>query len=82
MHTSGQTYPSRGYGFSLLNDCKYGYSVDENNGMALTLLKSSTYPNPEADQEIHHFTYAMLPHAGDWRQAETPRNAYQLNVRC
>ena len=30
-----------GYGFSLMNDCKYGYSVDE-HGMALTLLKSST----------------------------------------
>ena len=68
-----------GYGFSLMNDCKYGYSVDE-RAVALTLLKSSTYPNPEADRETHRFTYAMLPHAGDWRAAGTPSAAYRLNV--
>ena len=68
-----------GYGFSLMNDCKYGYSVDENS-IALTLLKSSTYPNPDADQEIHHFTYSILPHQGDWRCADTPSEAYRLNV--
>ncbi len=68
-----------GYGFSLLNDCKYGHSVDE-RGMALTLLKSSTYPNPEADLELHRFTYAIMPHCGGWREAGTPQMAYRLNV--
>ncbi|MBO4297435.1 MAG: alpha-mannosidase, partial [Clostridia bacterium] len=68
-----------GYGFSLMNDCKYGHSVDE-RGMALTLLKSSTYPNPEADQEVHRFTYAIMPHCGDWRDANTSLMAYRLNV--
>ena len=68
-----------GFGFSLMNDCKYGYSVDENS-IALTLLKSSTYPNPEADQEIHHFTYSIMPHPGDWREADTPQAAYRLNI--
>ena len=68
-----------GYGFSLMNDCKYGYSVDENS-MALTLLKSSTNPNPEADQEVHHFTYSIMPHHGDWREAGTPLMAYMLNI--
>ena len=68
-----------GYGFSLLNDCKYGYSVDEKS-VALTLLKSSTYPNPEADQEVHRFTYAIMPHVGGWRQAGTANMAYRLNV--
>ena len=67
------------YGFSLMNDCKYGYSVDENS-IALTLLKSSTYPNPEADQEIHHFTYSVMPHPGDWRKADIPQAAYRLNI--
>ena len=67
------------YGFSLLNDCKYGHSVDENS-VALTLLKSSTEPNPEADQEEHVFTYSIMPHAGDWRVAATPEMAYQLNI--
>ena len=68
-----------GYGFSLMNESKYGYSVDENS-CALTLLKSSTYPNPEADQEVHHFTYSILPHQGDWREADTPGQAYRLNI--
>ncbi|MDO4592429.1 MAG: glycoside hydrolase family 38 C-terminal domain-containing protein, partial [Comamonadaceae bacterium] len=36
------------FGFTLMNDCKYGHSADD-NGVALTLLKSSTVPNPEAD---------------------------------
>ncbi|MBQ3424741.1 MAG: alpha-mannosidase [Clostridia bacterium] len=68
-----------GYGFALMNDCKYGYSVDEDS-VALTLLKSSTDPNPEADQEIHRFTYAIAPHPGDWRRAELPQMAYGLNI--
>ena len=68
-----------GYGVSLLNDCKYGHSINE-DGMALTLLKSSTYPNPEADQERHVFTYSLMPHVGDWREGGTVPMAYQLNI--
>ena len=67
------------YGFTLMNDCKYGHSVDE-NGVALTLLKSSTEPNPDADQEEHVFTYSIMPHAGDWRCAGAPEMAYMLNI--
>ena len=67
------------YGFSLMNDCKYGHSVDENS-VALTLLKSSTSPNTDADQEEHNFTYSIMPHSGDWRVAATPEMAYMLNV--
>ena len=67
------------YGFTLLNDCKYGHSVDENS-VALTLLKSSTAPNPEADQEMHWFTYSIMPHQGDWRVASAPDMAYMLNI--
>jgi alpha-mannosidase len=68
-----------GYGFSLMNDCKYGYSVDENS-IALTMLKSSTNPDPTADQCVHHFTYSILPHTGDWRMAGVPQMSYMLNV--
>ena len=68
-----------GFGVALMNDCKYGHSVDE-RGVALTLLKSSVEPNPEADIEVHHFTYSLMPHAGSWREAQVPRQAYQLNV--
>lgn len=68
-----------GFGVAVLNDCKYGCSVHDND-MALTLLKSSTYPNPTADQEQHVFTYALCPHPGDWRSARVPDEAYALNI--
>ena len=66
------------YGVSLLNDCKYGHSVKD-GCIALTLIKSGIEPNPVADQEEHVFTYALYPHAEDWRAAGTVREAYRLN---
>ncbi len=68
-----------GYGVSLLNDSKYGHDVHD-NVMRLTLLKSGIYPDAQADQGIHRFTYSLLPHVGDWREAQTVRYAYELNV--
>lgn len=68
-----------GYGVSLLNDCKYGYSI-QNQIMSLSLIKSGIDPNPTADQEKHYFTYAILPHGGDWKDANTVQHAYMLNV--
>ncbi len=67
------------YGVSLLNDCKYGHSVNDSN-MALTLIKSGIEPNPTTDQEEHYFTYALYPHVGGWRQGGTIKEAYDLNV--
>lgn len=66
------------YGVSLLNDCKYGHSVKDSN-MALTLIKSGIEPNPVTDQEEHTFTYAIYPHAENWRTAGTVEEAYKLN---
>ena len=42
------------YGAAVMSDCKYGYSVDE-NGVALSLLKSATHPDPTADIGRHVF---------------------------
>ena len=65
------------YGVSLLNDCKYGYDI-AGNVMRLTALKGAMFPDPEADLGEHHFTYSLLPHAGDWRNGTVPA-AYSLN---
>ena len=67
-----------GYGVALMNDCKYGYDIKD-SVMRLSLLKSATYPNPEADKEIHHFTYALYPHYGDFRRGDVLQEAYKLN---
>jgi alpha-mannosidase len=66
-----------GYGVSLINDCKYGYSTQD-HVLTLSLLRSTTHPDPEADQGAHQFTYALYPHAGDWRQG-TILQAKRLN---
>ena len=67
-----------GYGVSLLNDCKYGYNT-EGSTLKLTMLKCGTYPNPEADQGRHVFTYSLVPHIGDFRSAGVIQEAYALN---
>ena len=67
-----------GYGVSILNDCKYGYSA-EGSTVKLSLLKCATYPNPKADRGHHSFVYSMYPHIGDWREGGTVREAYRLN---
>ena len=66
------------YGVSLLNDCKYGHSVYDGT-VGLTLIKCGIEPNPNADVEVHHFTYALYPHQGTWKQADTVKEAYFLN---
>ncbi|NHN34218.1 alpha-mannosidase [Paenibacillus agricola] len=69
----------RGFGVSLLNDCKYGHDIKE-HVMRLTLIKSSNKPDPECDKGEHTFTYSLLPHGGDWFAAGTVEQAYRLNV--
>ncbi len=68
-----------GYCVALLNDCKYGYDVRE-NVMRISLIKSSTMPDPNADQGRHVFTYSLLPHAEGDREL-VRREAYDLNFR-
>lgn len=67
-----------GYGVSLINNCKYGHSIDENT-MRLSLLKAATYPNPVADREEHEFTYSLYPHKGRLCECETISEGYKLN---
>ncbi|OXS54674.1 alpha-mannosidase [Cohnella sp. CIP 111063] len=68
----------RGYGVSLLNDCKYGYDIKD-NVMRLSLIKSAVHPDPDADIGEHSFVYALYPHEGDWYSAGTVREAWSLN---
>jgi alpha-mannosidase len=67
------------YGVALLNDCKYGHKVVENT-LDLCLLRAPTYPDPDADQGEHHFTYSLLPHRGDLAHSEVISQASLLNA--
>jgi len=65
-------------GFALLNDCKYGTSVQENL-MSMNLLRSPTYPDESSDQGTHQFTYGFLIWNGSFLESPVVREAYELN---
>jgi len=66
------------HGLSVINNSKYGYDA-AGNVLRLTLLRSPTWPDPEADRGHHHFHYALYPHAGTWKDAMTVRHGYEYN---
>jgi alpha-mannosidase len=66
-------------GVSILNDSKYGYDA-LGNTLRLTLLRSATWPDPDADRGTQHFTYEIYPHTGPWQTAETVHRGYELNT--
>src|ERR1700740_373684 len=68
------------HGFSLLNDCKYGYDA-KGNVLRLSLLRSPEWPDPHADEGHHEFTYSLYPHGGTWRDSLTVRRGYELNYK-
>jgi alpha-mannosidase len=68
------------HGFSLINESKYGYDA-VGHTLRLSLLRSPTDPDPNADRGHHHFSYALYPHAGDWKEALTVRRGYEYNYK-
>jgi alpha-mannosidase len=66
------------HGLSFINDSKFGYDA-VGNQLRLTLLRSPTSPDPDADRGHQHFRYALYPHSGDWKQAMTVRHGYEFN---
>ncbi len=64
------------FGVSLLNDCKYGHDIHD-SVIRLSLLRSPTSPDPEADQGEHTFKYSLLPHRTSL--SDTVEAAYALN---
>jgi alpha-mannosidase len=48
-------------------------------GAGAVLLRSTKFPDSEADMGRHEFTYSLLPHTGDWRAAGVDIEAEALN---
>ncbi|EQD59150.1 protein containing Glycosyl hydrolases 38, partial [mine drainage metagenome] len=44
-------------------------------------MRSPVSPDPNADRGHHHFSYALYPHAGDWKTALTVRRGYDYNYK-
>ncbi|HZC05570.1 MAG TPA: glycoside hydrolase family 38 C-terminal domain-containing protein, partial [Ktedonobacterales bacterium] len=66
------------YGVALLNDGRYGHDIHE-SVVRLTVLRSPTVPDPEADQGAHDVTFSLLPHLGAWPSGEVVAHGYALN---
>lgn len=75
---SGKGSDGKTYGLSVLNKDKYGYD-GAGDVLRLTLLRSPTWPDPDADRGHQHFHYALYPHLGTWREALTMRRGWEYD---
>lgn len=67
-----------GYGVSLLNDCKYGHDI-HNDEIILSLLRCPSDPYPHADEGRMQCVYALIPHIGALDLPRISAMAYALN---
>ena len=67
------------YGVAVLNDCKYGVSV-EGGDIRLSLHKGGCRPDPRGDAGLHQFTYSFLPHMGGFSAENAVLPGYALNI--
>ncbi len=68
------------YGVAILNDCKYGISIEEGN-MHLSLHKGGNRPDDRGDKGIHRCSYGFLPHIGEFSAQNVIYPAYEFNYR-
>ncbi len=67
------------HGAAILNDCKYGLSMN-GNALELTLLRAAAAPEMRADNRVHRFTYAFTAWEGSFVDSDVARQGYELNV--
>ena len=68
------------HGAAVLNDCKYGISMNQ-NALELTLLRAAAAPEMRADNQVHHFTYAFTAWEGDFAGCDVVKQGYELNEK-
>ena len=67
------------HGAAVLNDCKYGVSMNGNE-LQLSLLRAAASPEMRADNGEHTFTYAFTAWEGSFGDSPVVEEAYRLNV--
>lgn len=68
------------YGAAVLNDCKYGISVEDSK-IHLSLHKGGNRPDYRGDKGQHFCSYAFLPHKGGFSTENVIRPAYAFNYK-
>ncbi len=83
------TGPGGAHGLAVINDAKYGYSVNGSD-LRISVVRGAAYANhtPQVldpdlphlwqDQGVQTFRMLFVPHRGDWRDAEVPRLAEEF----
>ncbi|MGW0819405.1 alpha-mannosidase [Streptomyces viridiviolaceus] len=74
-----------GWGAALVNDSTYGHDVTRTvrpdggttTTVRLSLLRAPRFPDPETDQGMHRFGYALVPGAAI---GDSVREGYRLNL--
>jgi len=82
----GQEYPTqkwadvsgREFGFTLLNDSKYGADA-LGSRLRITLLRNPYGPDPETDNGVHTVRFAFQPHGARKQNAELIREGMAYN---
>lgn len=67
------------HGAAVLNDCKYGISMQD-NALQLTLLRAAACPEIQTDNGPHSFTYSVTCWEGSFLTSPVVREAAALNV--
>ncbi len=67
------------HGAAILNDCKYGISVNKND-MELTLLRAPASPEMQADNGLQQFAYALYAWEGSFIDSDVVRQGYEFNI--
>ncbi|HEY3418505.1 MAG TPA: glycoside hydrolase family 38 C-terminal domain-containing protein [Armatimonadota bacterium] len=66
-------------GAAVLNDSKYGFSVDGQT-IRIDLLRSSYDPDPLPELGAHTIRFALCPHVGPWSPADATRAGSAFNA--
>lgn len=66
-------------GAAILNDCKYGISVNGHT-MELTLLRAAVVPDRYTDRKQHTFVYAFTAWEGSFYDSDAVKQGYELNT--
>lgn len=69
----------RDCGLALINDCKYGHRIVDNE-LEINLLRSPADVDPNADIHRHSYSYGILPHLGDRMQGGVLPQAHRFNT--
>ena len=87
-NASGEQHTIDAYGIAMLNRGTYANSVEKDGVLCMMLTHTclwygGTNNFPEGylipENKTHAYVYALYPHAGDWREAETQRRGHEYN---